>query len=135
MAHDDVDRRNRARLWDAADDPDFPPVAPTSGVKLADWRPMTGDSGNLIGYAAITLPAPLDGVVITNIPIFRDAETGAWLVGQPAQAQIDAAGRVRLRGGRRQYNPIVSFATRAARENWRVIVLTALFEAGVGPGP
>jgi hypothetical protein len=116
------------KFWDAVDDLDIP--APWPNAKLAGWRPALGSSGALVGYAAISL----NGVVIQNIPIFVDRETGAWTVGQPAQVQVDSEGRVRLRpDGKRKYDYLVTFETREAREWWTTMVLRALAEAGVRP--
>jgi hypothetical protein len=119
-----------ARFWDSADDVDI--QAPWPNAKLAGWRPALGNySGALVGYAAISF----NGIVIQNIPVFRD-ESGAWTVGQPATVQVDADGRVRLRpDGKRKYDYLVTFETREARETWRSMVLRAMAAAGVRNGP
>jgi hypothetical protein len=121
-----------ARLWDAVDDVDLP--VPSDRSKLVSWWAASGDS-TLVGYAAIALPAPFDGIVIGQIPAFRDPETGAWNVGQPMQWQIDGTGKVKVFNGVRQHQKIITFQNREARERWRRIVLQAMADGGVGPGP
>jgi hypothetical protein len=43
----------------------------------------------------------------------------------PAQTQLDNMGRVIMRNGQRQYNPVIGFENLAARKWWRTTVLRA----------
>jgi hypothetical protein len=112
-----------------------PPARTDGRAKLVSWTLATGDSGSLHGYAAISLPPPLDFIIIDFIPIFVNEE-GEWGVGQPKRVRIGTGGGIKTRyGGGRDYDSIIRFPNHAGHAAWRVMVLQALRDAGTGPGP
>jgi hypothetical protein len=98
------------------------------GPRLVKWEPLA--SRSLFGRCTVSF----GGLIVHDIPVFRDPNTDALSVGTPSTPQLDATGHVRVREGKRQYTPILSFETKEARERWSRIVLAALADAGIDIG-
>jgi hypothetical protein len=100
-------------------------------AKLVNWRPWQGDNSSLVGKADISF----NDWVIIDIPIFLTRD-GTWSVGPPSAPQVDAEGHQKLRpDGRRAWKAMMEFLSVDARERFQRLVLTALYNAGIGTGP
>jgi hypothetical protein len=53
----------------------------------------------------------------------------------PNAPEADAEGRIKLRDGKKQYWPVLTFETPEARERWQRLVLGALAAAGITAVP
>jgi hypothetical protein len=105
-------------------------IAPQRGersCRLVQWAPVDNNP-SLIGRATIAFAG---GWVVVGIPIFRRAN-GSLSVGVPSSAQLDAEGRIKVRDGKRQYTPILTFESAEAKARWQRMVLGALADAGIG---
>jgi hypothetical protein len=96
-----------------------------------EWKPWSAPNNPLIGHCSIVFAG---GWLVHSIPVFRRTD-GTLSVGVPNAAQLDTDGRVKLRDGKRQYTPVLSFESAEARERWQRMVLGALAVAGITGAP
>jgi hypothetical protein len=95
--------------------------------RLVQWS-RVDNNPSLIGRATIVFAG---GWIVSAIPIFRRAD-GSLSAGVPSSAQLDADGRIKVRDGKRQYTPILTFESAEAKARWQRMVLGALAAAGIG---
>jgi hypothetical protein len=95
--------------------------------RVTKWEPWPFENSSLIGHATCSF----SGWVIPKIPAFRRAD-GSLSVGTPSVPEIDAEGRIRMRDGKKQYHPAITFETAEAKERWERAILSALSAAGIG---
>jgi hypothetical protein len=92
---------------------------------LIGWKPWPFGNSGLLGHADLHF----SGWVIHRVPVFRKG-TGLS-VGAPSGPEIDSEGRVRLRDGKKQYWPVITFANGAAKDRWSRTILDALAAGGI----
>jgi hypothetical protein len=107
--------------------------APRQGeraCRLIEWKPWLLGNSSLLGHATVSF----SGWIVHRVPVFRRAD-GTLSVGTPNAPEVDAEGRIKLRDGKKQYLPVLSFETSEARERWQRMVLGALAAAGITGAP
>jgi hypothetical protein len=107
-----------------------PPFWNINACTLVEWRAWQGENPRLCGHCDIRFGE----YVVCGIPIFLSSD-GTWSPGFPAVPKLDGEGRVKMFRGRPTYYPVIAADTAEAREAWRVAILTALHEQGIGQGP
>ena len=94
--------------------------------RLVQWTPVDNNP-SLVGRATIAFAG---GWVVVGTPIFRRVD-GSLSAGVPSSAQLDAEGRIKIRDGKRQYTPILTFESAEAKARWQRMVRGALADAGI----
>ena len=96
--------------------------------RFIEWRPWAQPNNSLLGHCTIAFTRRW---IVNAVSVFQHAD-GSLSVGVPNAAQLDAEGRIKLKAGKRQYAPVLSFETAEARDRWQRMVLAAL-AAGLKP--
>ena len=89
-------------------------------ILISDWKPR--HSGTLRGFCTVHLPS---GLTLHELSVHtRD---GSWWIMPPSKPMLSKDGTaLRDAEGKIRYSPIVSFASRQARERFNTGVLNAL---------
>jgi hypothetical protein len=83
------------------------------------WKPVRRNS--LLGFATVTLSS---GMVLHEVAV--NTSHGTIWAAPPAKPRLDKDGRQVVLDGKRQWDPVVSFRTKAVRDNWSAQVIAAV---------
>jgi hypothetical protein len=86
------------------------------------WKPMRRNS--LLGFATVAMSS---GLVLHEIAI--NTSRGAIWAAPPAKPRLDKDGRQILLDGKRQWDQVVSFRSKALRDTWSAQVVAAVERA------
>ena len=93
----------------------------TAGFTIEEFRPVA-KPGVLRGWVTVTQPS---GQRIHGCGVF--CQDGRWWVSPPSKPRIGRDGtQAKDAAGKPVWDPVVTFATRAAADRWSEAVLTAL---------
>lgn len=95
--------------------------------RLIEWKPWPLPNPSLIGHASVSFSG---GWVVHRAPVFRRGD-GSLSVGTPNAPELDGDGRIKMRDGKRQYWPVITFENNEARDRWQRSILAALVAAGI----
>jgi hypothetical protein len=92
-------------------------------IVISDWKPRVSNS--LRGFFTVTPPS---GLVLHELSLHT--KDGTWWLGFPAKPMVIDGNVQRDEGGKVRYGaPLISFASRQARDRFNAQVIEALREA------
>jgi hypothetical protein len=133
---------NRAGIGYANQSSDIAPIhlaqrpAPAATAKIRRWCRHPNAAGTLLDYLSAELPSRM---IVNDLKLMVGPKRQPWIA-MPSQRQLDREGNRRTGpDGKQLWSQTIEFATRAAADRFRDLVLDALrcqhpeaFNRGVG---
>jgi hypothetical protein len=98
-------------------------LAPAASAKIRRWNAHPNSAGTLLGYLSVELPS---GMIVNDLKLMVGPKGRPWIA-MPSQRQLDREGNPRTGpDGKQLWLQTIEFATRAAADRFRDLVLDAL---------
>lgn len=94
-------------------------------MKCLSFKPL--EKNTLKGFATLEMG---NGLVLQDCTL-HESPKGRW-VSPPGRPMVDAHGQVVMKDGKAQYAAVVSFTTKAKRDQWSAAAVAAIFAFRTG---